>query len=246
MMTTKRFYSSKFYPVNYDTRTIYNDPQRNARDCDLNSPAYRDKGTVGIPGFRLNNFANTYSAFTVVNVADKAIYREANAKRKVDNYEREFGDDSRRGTAAALSGRHSSPVGIDDPEDHVYDLAFASDSLTSAVTLTPTQYQLLARISERGLTGDASGSDYMALEGAGLIAIAGTDLIVTEAGQAALTFSFGGYSVVIRQVGWGDDHSPFHGDDTWQAWIEEPENRFASWVPLADLVASKAATEAAA
>ena len=136
MMATKRFYSSKFYPVNYDTKTIYNDPQRRAGDCDLNSVTYRDKGTVGIRGFRLNNFEQTYSTFTLVDVADKAIYREADAKRAVDNYEREFADDSRRGTTAALSGKHSSPVGIDDPDDRVYDLAADGDSITSTALFT--------------------------------------------------------------------------------------------------------------
>lgn len=137
-MATKRFYSSKFYPVNYDTKTIYNDPQRRAGDCDLNSVTYRDKGTVGIRGFRLNNFEQTYSTFTLVDVADKAIYREADAKRAVDNYEREFADDSRRGTTAALSGRHSSPVGIDDPEDdRVYDLIFSTDFLGDVTVSDP-------------------------------------------------------------------------------------------------------------
>ena len=81
MTAALKFYNSRFYPVDYDKKLIYDDPQRRAGDCDHTSVRYRDKHTVGTRGFRLNNFKNAYSVFTVVSVADKTIYREANAER---------------------------------------------------------------------------------------------------------------------------------------------------------------------
>ena len=76
-----RFYNSKFYPVDHDRKVIYDDPHRRASDCDLNNPAYRDKGTVGIRGSRLNNFPSVYGTFTIQSVADRVIYRDPGTPR---------------------------------------------------------------------------------------------------------------------------------------------------------------------
>ena len=55
---------SKYYPINYDQKVIYIDPQNRASDCDfISAPKYKALKTVGVKGKRLLNYKDTYVHF---------------------------------------------------------------------------------------------------------------------------------------------------------------------------------------
>lgn len=60
-----KFFKSRYYPLNIDTKIIVNEPHRLERDCSI-SPKYRGKGFIGITGERLNTFA-CYKEYRVVD-----------------------------------------------------------------------------------------------------------------------------------------------------------------------------------
>jgi len=58
------FFKTRYYPVDIHAKVIYDDPQRTEGKCSV-SDKYRDKGTIGIKGNRLNHF-ECYREFKVV------------------------------------------------------------------------------------------------------------------------------------------------------------------------------------
>jgi hypothetical protein len=56
---------SKWYPVDYERKLLYNDPHNREFDCSFGRN-YRGMGTIGITGKRLLEYWNRYQAFTIV------------------------------------------------------------------------------------------------------------------------------------------------------------------------------------
>ena len=66
-----KFYKTRYYPVNYASGIIYNDPQKTERACNsITSEKYRNLKTVGMKGDRLNT-RQVYSYFAVVDPPTK-------------------------------------------------------------------------------------------------------------------------------------------------------------------------------
>lgn len=63
--TSPSWLSSKFYPVDYGAKVIYNDPQPRECDCSFGKYDVMKDGTVGRLGSRLNKYQSNYSAFTI-------------------------------------------------------------------------------------------------------------------------------------------------------------------------------------
>lgn len=57
------FQKTKYYPVDVQRRIIYNDPAKRERECSVER-GYREKGTIGIKGERLNMF-DCYKQFEI-------------------------------------------------------------------------------------------------------------------------------------------------------------------------------------
>ena len=57
-----KFFKSRYYPLNIDTKIIVNEPFQREKDC---AWKYRGKGFIGIKGERLNQFA-CYKEYRVI------------------------------------------------------------------------------------------------------------------------------------------------------------------------------------
>jgi hypothetical protein len=59
----KKFLKSKYYPVDISNKIIYDHPANREMDCSVRR-GYRDVGTIGIKGDRINSRPR-YNSFTV-------------------------------------------------------------------------------------------------------------------------------------------------------------------------------------
>ena len=60
-----KWLKTKFYPVDFERRVIFNDPQPRERDCSYGKYDVMKDGTIGVKGVRLIEYAEKYSSFEI-------------------------------------------------------------------------------------------------------------------------------------------------------------------------------------
>jgi hypothetical protein len=63
MTEPRQFLKSRYYPVDVERRIIYDDPAKREMDCSVRR-GYRELGTIGIKGERINT-RSCYQSYTI-------------------------------------------------------------------------------------------------------------------------------------------------------------------------------------